>query len=90
MGLMNDSEEPRGASARLVIHDEWNPDGGTIEPATDPHLFMTANNLDKADFRAALAEYRNLDTGYFGSPWAQDEIGVLAADFVNWFRWERL
>lgn len=73
------------------IHDEaWQRSLGDVEPDTNPHMFITANNIDQADFRAALIEYRNLDTGYFGSPWAQDEIGVLAADFVNWYRWERL
>lgn len=60
------------------------------DPATDPHLFMTANNIDQNDFRAALVEYRDLDTGWPGSPWASDEIGVLAADFINWYQWERL
>lgn len=61
-----------------------------LEVDTDPHMFMTANNIDQASFREALVEYRNLDTGWPESPWAQGEVGVLSTDFVNWYRWERL
>lgn len=80
----------QGAKPSAFIKDEIWQAARNVEPDTDPHMFMTANNIDQNDFRAALAEYRNLDTGYVGSPWAMDEIGVLAADFINWYRWERL
>ena len=62
----------------------------SVDPATDPHMFMATNNIDEQDFRAALTEYRSLDTGYTSSPWSMDELDVLAADFINWYRWERL
>lgn len=56
---------------------------------TDPHMFMTAENITKADLGEALREYRALDT-WDANPWATDEIGVLSTDFINWYRWERL
>jgi hypothetical protein len=62
----------------------------TSEPATDPHLFMTANNIGTGALRQALVEYRNLDTCYYGSPWEPGELSVLSTDFINWYRWERL
>jgi hypothetical protein len=71
------------------IFDETHWDGSG-EPAVDPHWFMASNSIDTGTFREALVEYRNLDTGYYGSPWEQDELGVLSTDFVNWYRWERL
>lgn len=85
---MSDGRE--GAPTGQWIMDEQWQQARTPEPDTDPHMFMTANNISPTDFRAALVEYRNLDTGYMGSPWAQDEIGVLSTDFINWYRWERL
>ncbi|MGV8912222.1 MAG: hypothetical protein ACOH14_06340 [Rhodoglobus sp.] len=81
---MSDSQWGRpGASAFDGLQE-------SADPATDPHMFMATNNIGESDFRTALTEYRSLDTGYVGSPWAMDEIGVLAADFINWYRWERL
>lgn len=56
---------------------------------TDPHLFMTAEGITKADLSGALREYRALDT-WPGSPWADGETDVLSTDFINWYRWERL
>ena len=81
--MSNSWDDPR------MIFDETRR-GASADPETDPYMFMTANNIDQASFRSALTEYRNLDTGYCGSPWASDEIGVLSADFINWYRWERL
>lgn len=70
--------------------DEWNGAVDVPDTETDPHLFMTQEGITRADLGDALREYRTLDTGYMGSPWAMDEVGVLAADFINWYRWERL
>lgn len=66
--------------------NEWM--GDTVSEQ-DPHLFMTRENITKADLGEALREYRNLDT-WDSTPWARDEIGVLSTDFINWYRWERL
>lgn len=77
---------PDGQKMTASMFDEM---GMATDPATDPHLFMTQHGLDETAFREALTEYRNLDTGWVVSPWAP-EIGVLATDFINWFRWERL
>lgn len=63
---------------------------GVPDAETDPHMFMTAEGITRADFSSALREYRALDTGWDSSPWEQSEIGVLSTDFVNWYRWERL
>lgn len=62
---------------------------GVPDVDTDPHMFMTTENIDRAKLSAALREYRDLDT-WDSSPWAPDELGVLATDFINWYRWERL
>jgi hypothetical protein len=67
----------------------WSEDTRT-DPDTNPHIFMTAHAIDKTTLRDALVEYRNLDTGYYGSPWEQGELGVLSTDFINWYQWERL
>lgn len=79
-----------GASPTYQLMDEWKGTLDVPDTETDPYIFMTTNGIDKASFRDALIEYRNLDTGYVASPWAMDEIGVLSADFINWYRWERL
>ena len=80
---MSDQDE-----ARFGRLDE--PSGvGVPDADTDPHMFMTTEGITRADFSAALREYREMDT-WDSTPWSRDEIGVLSTDFVNWYRWERL
>ena len=64
----------------------------TVVPATetDPFMFMTTENITRADLSTALREYRALDSYLNPSPWEQDECNVLTHDFINWYRWERL
>lgn len=82
--------EKLGATPTGAWIDET-PWKGAVVPdtETDPHMFMTTENIERADFSEALREYRALDT-WDSSPWEKEEIGVLSTDFVNWYRWERL
>jgi hypothetical protein len=68
--------------------DETRPMDNEINQ--DPHMFMTAEGIDKATLGAALREYREIDTPWPGSPWQTESTDVLSVDFINWFRWERI
>ena len=85
---MTEQNERRGQRITAAWLDEMQ---GDIVPdtETDPHMFMTQENIDRSDMSAALREYRYLDT-WDSSPWEKGEIGVLSTDFINWYRWERL
>lgn len=85
---MTNQNERRGAPVTGFWVDETRkvemPD-----TETDPHMFMIQEGIRRNDLSEALREYRALDT-WDSSPWEKDDIGVLATDFINWYRWERL
>ena len=80
-----------GATPTTHYIDELSWKGAKVpDTETDPHMFMTAQGITKADLGEALREYRALDAWPSGSPWVADETNVLTTDFINWYQWERL
>lgn len=64
--------------ARFGIHDD--PDTVMVTDFQLEHL------LDDTALREVLTSYRS-ETGW--SPWGM-EVGQLEADFLSWYRWEKL
>jgi len=73
-----------------IDETQWKGSLAVPDTETDPHMFMTAQGITKADLGEALREYRALDAWPSGSPWEADETNVLTTDFINWYQWERL
>lgn len=73
----------RGATIDRIFIDEAVPAAAEMSI----EAFLIDQNITRAALGEMLREYRS-ETGY--TPFEYGDRDVLASDFLNWHRWERL